>query len=130
MSKLHIRSIEGVYIIMTPRCVLSFLTSCLSGEGRQCTFVSKRISKPALVRSVRVSSVFIHSSASFFFSAPPRLAYLSELTLILADRHTKTPKENGLEKNWLYHPEDFSPFFSSTIIFHFFHSLCLKLYSL
>lgn len=60
--------------------------------------------------------------------SPPSLSlsvsYLSELTLISADRHTQALKENGLknQKAWLYHPEDFFPFFFSAIIFTFFHS--------
>lgn len=60
--------------------------------------------------------------------SPPSLSlsvsYLSELTLISADRHTQALKENGLknQKAWLYHPEDFFPFFFFAIIFTFFHS--------
>lgn len=115
------------------------LASCVSGEGQteqKVRFKSGRrtvcVKVQFKVHSVGVSSVLVCALPPFFccplfLSLLPlslSVSYLSELTLISADRHTQALKENGLKnlKAWLYHPEDFFPFFFSAIIFTFFHS--------
>lgn len=91
------------------------LASCVSGEGQteqKVRFKSGRrtvcVKVQFKVHSVGVSSVLIRCSASFFFCCPLFLSllplslsvsYLSELTLISADRHTQALKENGLKKS-------------------------------
>lgn len=98
------------------------------GPGPRAAWRQSAIVIRRSLRSVGVSSVFMHSSASLFLCPPSLPSSLSSLPpslifvngLILADRHTQALKENGLKaKTGFIIQRIFSLFFfsSSTIIF-------------